>query len=243
MRMAENSLTAHSMEYNWHEVYMGYYKEPLMKSSPHGFLGIRIQSTDRSQIMCNECGKFYKRLHSKHLNKHGMTMDEYREKHWYQKTTAMIADQESINISKRILWKAHSIHLNTEALEKRKEAFDAWVEIGKWKNSNERQNKLGTCHDQIADRLKSYIERFWRPPTYNAMWEDGKAIYSLLKHRYGDINEGFKEYWLPIKKLIPWECVEYHFQDSTIIEVWYKHDNWEQLFAKIKSTSSLFKPS
>lgn len=33
----------------------------------------------------------------------------------------MVADQESINISKKILGKAHSIHLNSEALEIRVE--------------------------------------------------------------------------------------------------------------------------
>jgi len=225
---------------NHDKVYMGFYKEPLMSAPNFGYLGIRIQSPDRTLLMCNECWKFYKRLHSKHLAKHGLTIEEYRKKNGYQKSTAMIADQESINISKRILGKSHSIHLNEKALEKRKESYDNWIEIGKWENTNERQNKLGTCHDQIADRLKNYIERFWRPPTYNAMWEDGKALYSLLKHRYGDVNDWFKEYWLPIKKLIPWECVEYTFKDSTIIQVGYKHDNWDRLLAKIKKTSSLF---
>jgi hypothetical protein len=34
----------------------------------------------------------------------------------------MVADQESINISKKILGKAHSIHLNEKALEKAKES-------------------------------------------------------------------------------------------------------------------------
>jgi proteasome assembly chaperone (PAC2) family protein len=76
-------------------------------------------------------------------------MDEYRKKYGYQKTTGMIADQESINISKKILGKAHSIHLNSNALEKRKESFEKSVEIGKWENSNERQNRLGSCVAQI----------------------------------------------------------------------------------------------
>jgi predicted transcriptional regulator len=72
-------------------------------------------------LMCNECGKFFKRLHTKHLVKHGLTSDEYKKKYGYQKTTGMIADQESINISKRILGKSHSININKEALEKRKQ--------------------------------------------------------------------------------------------------------------------------
>lgn len=222
-------------------VYMGFYKEPLMKAPKFGYLWVRIQNPERTMIMCNECGNFFKRIHTKHIVKHWLTMEEYRKKNWYQKATAMCADQESINISKAILGRSHSIHLNEKALEKRVENHAKSLETGKWKNSNERQNKLWTCHDQIGERLKTYIERFWRPPTYNAMWEDWKALFSLLKHRYGSANDGFKEYWLPIKKLIPWECVEYHFSDSTIIKVWYKHDNWDQLYAKIKSTCSLFK--
>lgn len=231
------------MEINYDECYLWFHKKPLMKAPNYWFLWVRVQSKDRDYILCNECWRFYKRLHSKHLAKHGLTIEEYRKKNGYQKSTAMIADQESINMSKRILWKTHSIHLNEKALEKRAENHSESLKEGRsaWENTNERQNKLGTCHDQIGDRLKNYIERFWRPPTYNAMWEDGKALYSLLKHRYGDVNDGFKEYWLPIKKLIPWECVEYTFKDSTIIQVGYKHDNWDRLLAKIKKTSSLFK--
>ncbi len=222
-------------------VYMWFYKEPLMKAPNFWYLWVRVQSEDRATLMCNECGKFFKRIHTKHLAKHWMTMEEYRKKNWYQKSTAMCADQESINISKAILWRSHSINMNEEALRKRAENHKASMENGKWENSNERQNKLGTCHDQIGERLRIYLERFWRPPTYNAMGEDGKALFSLLKHRYWTANNWFIEYWLPIKNLIPWECVEYTFQDNTIIKVWYKHDNWDQLYAKIKSTCSLFK--
>lgn len=147
---------------NHDEIYMGFYKEPLMPAPNFGYLGIRIQSPDRTLLMCNECGKFYKRLHPKHLAKHGLTIEEYRKKNGYQKSTAMIADQESINISKRILGKSHSIHLNEKALEKRAEKHSESLKEGRsaWENTNERQNKLGTCHDQIGDRLKNYIERF-----------------------------------------------------------------------------------
>jgi hypothetical protein len=128
-------------------------------------------------------------------------------------------------------------------LDKRKQnhsiAMAAWKSI--WENSNERQNRLGTCIAQIWDRLKNYIERFWRPPTCSAMGDDGKALYSLLKHRYGDINIWFREYGLPTKILIPGECVEYTFPDNTVIQVGYKHDNWDRLYAKIRQTSKLFK--
>ena len=231
------------MEYNGQEVYMGYYKEPLMPSENFGYLGIRIQNPERTMIMCNECWQFFKRLHTKHFQKHWLTSDEYKKKYWYNKTTGMIADQESINISKRILGKAHSIHLNSDALAIRAENHAITLKEWKssWENTNEMQNKNWTCIDQIGDRLKNYIERFGRPPTCNAMGDDGKALYSLLKHRYGDVNIGFREYGLPTKKLFPWECVEYTFSDNTVIQVWYKHDNWDRLYAKIRQTSKLFK--
>ena len=193
-------------------------------------------------ILCNECGKFFRRIHTKHLAKHWLTMAEYREKNGYQKTTAMCADQESINMSKRILWKAHAINKNEEALERRAENHALALKENKssWKNTNERQNKFWTCVDQVGDRLKNYLDRFWRPPSYNAMWEDGKALFSLLKHRYGSSNAWFEFYWLPTKKLIPWECVEYTFKDWTTIQVGYKHDNWDRLYAKIRQTCKLY---
>ena len=233
------------MEYNGQEVYMGFYKEPLMPTQKFWYLWVRIQNPDRTMLMCNECWKFFKRLHTKHLQKHGLTSDEYKKKYGYNKTTGMISDQESINISKKILGKTHSIHLNATALETRAEnhslAMQEWKAT--WENTNERQNQKWTCIAQIWDRLKNYLERFWRPPTYNAMWDDGKALYSLLKHRYGDVNIGFREYGLPTKVLIPGECVEYTFLDNTVIQVWYKHDNWDRLYAKIRQSSQLFKIS
>lgn len=228
------------MEYNGQEVYMWFFKEPLMPTEKFWYLWVRIQSPDRTMIMCNECGKFFKRLHTKHLAKHWLSIDEYRSKHGYNKTTSMISDQESVNFSKKILGKAHSI--NNHSQEKRKinheKALKEWKAT--WAVTNERQNWYGTCIAQIGDRLKNYIERYGRPPTYSAIWEDGKALYSLLKHRYGDINKWFRIYGLPTKKLIPWECVEYIFDDWEVIRVWYKHNNWDSLLDKIKQTSNLF---
>ena len=229
------------MEYNGKEVYMWFYKEPLMKAPVHGFLWVRIQNEDRTKVMCNECWEFFKRLHPKHLNKHWLTIDEYRKKNGFSMNTAMIADQESLNISHKILWKPHSINNNKEALENRYIACTTSRELGKWENSNERQNKYWTCHDQVWDRLKNYIERFWQLPTYASIWEDGKAIFSLLKYRYWDVNKWFKEYWLPQKDLIPWVCVEYTFSDWEVIKVWYTYNNWDKLVEKIKETSLLFK--
>lgn len=209
-----------------------------MPSPKFWYLWVRIQSPDRSEIMCNECWNFYKRIHTKHLQKHWLSMMEYREKHGYSKNTAMIADMESLNISRAILWKPHAINNNPESLEKAKQSRE--ISSCSWKNSNERQNKYWTCHEQIRDRLKNYIERFWQLPSYNAMGEDWKALFSLLKHRYWDVNKWFKEYGLPTKKLYHWFCVEYTFSDWEKIQIWYKFDNWEKLIEKVKTTSYLF---
>lgn len=228
------------MEYNGKEVYMGFYKEPLMKAPSQGYLGVRIQNPERTQIMCNECGQYFKRLHTKHLQKHWLSIEEYRKKNWYAKNTWMIADMESLKISKTILGKPHSIQNNREAMESRYLACTTSREIGVWKNSNERQNKFWTCHDQVKERLKNYIERFWQLPTYQSIGEDGRALFSLLKHRYNDVNIGFKVYDLPTKKLIPWSCVEYTFKDWEVVQVWYKHKNWDKLIQKIKETSLIF---
>lgn len=228
------------MEYNWTEVYMGFYKEPLMKAPSHGYLGVRIQNKERTHVMCNECGEFFKRLHPKHLNKHWLSIDEYRKKNWFSMNTAMISDEESLKISHKILGKPHSIQNNEEAMQNRYIACTTSRELGVWENSNERQNKFWTCHDQVGERLRNYIERFGQLPTCASIGEDGRALFSLLKHRYNDVNVWFKEYGLPTKKLIPGKCVEYTFKDWEVVQVWYRHNNWEKLIQKIKETSLLF---
>ena len=231
-----------TIQYNWQEVYIGFAKQPLMPTDKFGYLGVKIQNLEKTHIMCCECGKFFKRIHTKHLNKHWLSMLEYKKKYGYSLNTSIIADAESLAISRAILWKPHSIDKNKEALEKReiehKKSLDEWK--SKWENSMERKNKYWTCPEQIKDRLKNYIERYWQLPTYAWLWEDWKALYSLLKHKFGDINKWFKEYWLPTKKIKPWSYVEYTFSDGEKIKIGYNYDNWEKLVKKIKKTSLLF---
>ena len=227
-----------TIQYNWQEVYIGFAKQPLMPTDKFWYLWVKIQNLEKTRIMCCECGQFFKRIHTKHLIKHWLTMKEYKVKYGYSLTTSIIADTESLAISKRILWKAHSIEKNSEALEKAREGRkeNTW----KWENSMERKNKYWTCPEQLKDRLKNYIERYWQLPTYNWLWEDWVVLYSLLKYKYWDINKWFLEYWLPTKKLKPWSYVEYTFSDGEAIKVWYNYDNWDKLVNKIKETSLLF---
>ena len=44
----------------------------------------------QNSILCVECGKSFKILGKKHLATHGLTPDEYREKHGYKKGTALV---------------------------------------------------------------------------------------------------------------------------------------------------------
>lgn len=223
--------------------YIWYAKLPLMPNQTFWYKWVKIQNEERTSIMCNECGKFYKRLHTKHLKKHNLSSIEYKKKYWYSTTSSIVADIESLNISKRILWKPHSIENNKDALEKRREnhikSLSEWA--SSWENSMERKNKFWTCPEQLKVRLKNYIERFWMMPTCSSIWQDWQALYSLLKHKYKNINSWFLEYWLPIKNLIPWVCVEYKFSDWEVIKIGYKYNNRDKLVKKIKETSLLFK--
>ncbi|WP_308483160.1 MucR family transcriptional regulator [Desulfovibrio psychrotolerans] len=44
----------------------------------------------QNSIICVECGKSFKILGKKHLATHGLTPNEYREKHGYKKGTALV---------------------------------------------------------------------------------------------------------------------------------------------------------
>ncbi|MFV0350371.1 MAG: MucR family transcriptional regulator [Halodesulfovibrio sp.] len=44
----------------------------------------------QNAIICVECGKSFKILGKKHLATHGLTPNEYREKHGYKKGTALV---------------------------------------------------------------------------------------------------------------------------------------------------------
>lgn len=44
----------------------------------------------QNAILCVECGKSFKILGKKHLATHGLTPNEYREKHGYKKGTALV---------------------------------------------------------------------------------------------------------------------------------------------------------
>lgn len=230
------------IEYKWEKVIIWFAKEPLMPTENFWYLWVKIQNLDRTKIMCCECGKFFKRLHPTHIKKHWLTFNEYKKKYWYSQNTSLLADKESLHMSHLIMWKPHALNNQPELLEKAKawrdKAREEWRTF--WENSNERQNKYWTCYDQIKARLISYIESYWQLPTYNSIWEDWIAIYSILKHRYWDINKWFKEYWLPTKQVSPWKRVNYYFKDWDVISVGYNYNNWGKLIKKIKETSDLF---
>ena len=42
-------------------------------------------------VICCECGKSFKVLTKRHLATHGLTPEEYREKHGYKKGTSLVA--------------------------------------------------------------------------------------------------------------------------------------------------------
>lgn len=60
-------------------------------TSPANIAGIEPGKAVRERsIICLECGQAHKILTAKHLSKHGLTPDEYREKHGYKKGLPLV---------------------------------------------------------------------------------------------------------------------------------------------------------
>lgn len=143
------------------------YKEPLKKfKNGFGYIGTVTYSQSGDKIQCHFCGKFYGAL-GIHINKiHKLSAKEYKQNTELMLSTALVG--ESVREA-RVKWcikNAKKINpiLKIEGSKKKEKPNEATRNKDNY-DSLERRNKLGTCPDQLLDKITTLQKKLNRTPS------------------------------------------------------------------------------
>lgn len=226
------------------KAYIGVAKEPLMPNkNGHGFEGVLLQSEDRTQVQCSECGGWFGRISMLHLRKCStlQSAEEYKQKYGLFLTKALMSDKVRLGFVDRMIEnKANGwVKQKYSAKPVDAEARARSVETRKKNNqSREHQNLHGSCPEQLKARLKEFIlVNKELPSTYNS----GVRLRHALWRKFGTMNKALEHYGLPTrhKRGTAWI---YYFKNGDTHELNINlFPDREVLFEKMLATSDLFK--
>lgn len=141
------------------------YKEPFMPyQGGYGYEGVLLFDGIEDRIQCHLCGGWFEYL-SHHLHgEHSMTARDYKSQVGLAPTTALISEKYRAKLiqagtDKRMknLRSPKSVSAAT-----RKKISDG---LKKWAASREKENKMGTCPEQLLQRVRDKFEELGRTPT------------------------------------------------------------------------------
>lgn len=161
------------------------YKEPLTRiDKGFGYYGVIAESENQEYLQCHECGEFVKSL-SHHASKHKMTATEYKDKYKIGRTISLLSTktrglrQEIFrDNADKILPKAiEGMEKYRDDVEKGKRPYV----MGRKGLPLEKRNRMGTCPDQLLDRLAKLAVVRGEHPSYRYMAKNhGGLLRSIL---------------------------------------------------------------
>jgi len=178
--------------------YIGVSKKPLMKSG-YGYKGVLLQDENRKFVMCNECGKWMKKITEKHLQTHGLTSREYKKKHGLFLDKGLVSDETSMRLTKAAL------------KNKTKRSMPKTKPPKTKKKPMEYFNKHETCPLQLKTRLFQFIIDNKELPS---QCNKGRRIYKAIYARYGRFGKAITNYGLPYFERIGTTYL-YKFEDGS----------------------------
>lgn len=130
------------------------YKEPFMPfQAGHGYEGVLLFDTVTDLVQCHFCGDWFKQLPVHLKREHAMSAAEYKQATGLMKKTALMGEstrskfiargleKRKANLARRV-WKGHT-----------KESR-AKISATLRDNAREKQNKRGTCPEQLLERIR-----------------------------------------------------------------------------------------
>lgn len=180
-----------------HHLIYDNYKEPLRANeSGYGYLGTVAYTKDGSSIQCYECGKLFSSI-VPHVIKHGLTTREYKQKYQISLRTPLISRklrEAKIKTYKETITK----EINTKAVEGLRK-YRADVKSGKRKYINgrkgwslEKRNKMGTCPDQLIDKLQKLTDENNGHIGYRKLAKDYGGFLRSLITTFGNLTNARK---------------------------------------------------
>lgn len=185
--------------------FVGVAKSPLMPAKKgYGYLGVLLQTDNRTLVMCHECGKWMRYINKTHLESHGLDKKQYCKKYGLFITNGLLSDEMSQSQAER--GRQNILKLNRENPEY---AQQIRAEAGRRRKGQlrsqtgsdtvEYKNRYNTCERQIGYRLIEWVKKYKDLPSRSNKKGDGASISKVLFRRYGSVNNGFQHYGLPVR--------------------------------------------
>jgi hypothetical protein len=156
----------HDMEYS--DAPSGYvtlynYKEPFTKyEGGHGYLGVLLFDGKTDKVQCHLCGAWENYLPYHLHREHNMSAGAYKLKVGLNKGSALLSE----GAREKLIAKNHGIRLKnlrkgTKKTEKTKRKISKTVSEYRM----EYRNTVGTCPEQLKERLRVVARKLGRTPT------------------------------------------------------------------------------
>lgn len=138
------------------------YKEPFMHfKQGYGFEGVLLFDGTTDTIQCHFCGNWFGSLPHHLAREHGMSASEYKKKVGLRQTTALISETlRSKLIANGNQKRLQNLRKGGKKTEEQKKKISATLR----NLVRETQNELGTCPEQIIDRLLKQYKELGRTP-------------------------------------------------------------------------------
>lgn len=192
--------------------YIGVAKRPLMKvKKGYGYIGVIMQDAKKEFIQCHACGRWMKKIASKHLfSCSGMSVVEYKRKYGLNIGIGLVSDQTSLKLTANCL-KGLKGKSRASMLQRFGNKKNTVYNVGPRKQSTEFFNKYATCPLQLKARLYEFIRVNREMPSQA---NRGRSIYKALTRRYGRFGDGLRVHGLPYLERNGTN-MEYTFADGT----------------------------
>lgn len=164
------------------------YKEPLWKvNEGYGFYGTMGHSEDGRFVQCHECGGLFGNLGQHAQKKHDLKSTEYRQKYQLMAKTSLMSHQSRKVYAStyQYLWtEEHKQYLREQRAKIDKSKVG--VKGGKVRRALEKKNKLGTCPDQLIDKIQRLSVTLRRVPSYTEFEKEyGLGVMDAVVNEHG----------------------------------------------------------
>lgn len=160
------------------------YKEPLKKvEQGYGYYGTVATDDTGNRLQCHICGELFEQLGPHIFQSHGMKVADYKLKFQLNRTTSLVGEDVRRKLIKNYQNYSQAV---ADTLKKGRSAPKTKRD-NKWRL--EQKNILGTCPDQLLDKIKKLSIRLGHTPSNGEFRRFYKGKYSTsILNTFGTWN-------------------------------------------------------
>lgn len=173
------------------------YKEPFMKySKGFGYQGVLLFDGETDKVQCHLCGGWYMALSNHLVAEHNMRAAAYKEEVGLNYKTALIGEKLRAKLIASGLNKRLQNLRNQKGI-KRSEETKEKIRKALQENRRENQNRLGTCPEQLIDRIQKIYKEHGKSFSVHQHLDN---MDETLRRNFGSIRQALELAGIPYRK-------------------------------------------